>query len=427
MRILMASDFYPPFIGGAERQVQLLSRELVLRGHEVTVATTWHPGQPSVEDDLGVSVRRVKALLTRVSWFSSDPQRRYLPPCPEPAVTLALRRQIWRLRPDIVHAHGWIAYSCAAALLGLSIPLVISARDYGYSCAIRTLLHQGQICAGPAPGKCLACARQPYGTAKAAVATWGMRLGNRILTRKVAAVHSVSSFVRQIVKRDLLARSVQSSAVRRGSIPDIVVPSFLVESDGEFERACLEQLPSTPFILFVGALQPHKGLSELLAAYARLREAPPLVLIGSVWHDTPKHFPPGVTVLRNLPHRAVMAAWERCMFGVAPSVWPDPLPGVVREAMSKGKAVVASNVGGNTDMVHDGETGLLVPPGDVAMLAQAMQLLIDDPELRKRLGRAGRLSARQYEAALVIPRFEALYAQLVGAHTAAAPSAGLAR
>jgi glycosyltransferase involved in cell wall biosynthesis len=413
MRILMASDFYPPFIGGAERQVQLLSRELVLRGHHVCVATVWHSGLDEWQDDAGVEVRRIKGLTTRVPWFSRDPRRRFHPPFPDPGVAWGLRRIIRRWRPDIVHAHGWIAYSCAAALLGAKVPLVISVRDYGYTCALRTLLHGGRVCDGPAPAKCLSCAAHSYGLPKSIAAVGGVFAGRALLTSKIAATHSVSTFVQLTVRRDLLGNRQAVSKLDRDSIPDIVVPSLLVESgDTQIEDLYAERLPDRPFILFVGALQPHKGLDPLLAAYARLADPPPLVLIGSVWADTPAAFPPGVTVLQNVPHQAVMQAWKRCLFGVAPSVWPDPLPGVVREAMSKGKAVIASDVGGNTDMIQHNKTGLLVPPGDVAALASAMQWLIDDPALRERLGRAGERSARQYVAGAVLPRFEAMYRQL---------------
>jgi glycosyltransferase involved in cell wall biosynthesis len=412
MRILMASDFYPPFIGGAERQVQLLSRELTLRGHAVGVATIWHAGQLEQEDDGCVEVSRLKGLTTRVPWFSRDPRRRFHPPFPDPGVVWGLRRLIRRWRPDVVHAHGWIAYSCAAALLGARVPLVISVRDYGYTCALRTLLHQGQVCTGPAPAKCLACSARSYGLPKSAAAVCGVFAGRALLTGKIAATHSVSTFVQQTVRRDLLGGRQRLSRLDRDSIPDIVVPSLLVESGGAIDQSYIERLPSQPFILFVGALQPHKGLAPLLAAYARLELPPPLVLIGSVWPDTPSSFPSGVTVLHNVPHQAVMTAWERCLFGVAPSVWPDPLPGVVREAMSKGKAVIASDVGGNPDMIQHNQTGLLVPPGDIAALAAAMQQLIDEPALRERLGRAGERSAGQYVASAVLPRFEAMSQQL---------------
>src|SRR4029077_11673894 len=99
-----------------------------------------------------------------------------------------------------------------------------------------------------------------------------------------------------------------------------------VERNGER----LAELADKPFILFFGALQPHKGLLTLLDAYSGLDPPPPLVLIGSVWPDTPRYFPAGVTVMRNVPHADVMKAWERSLFGVVPSIWPDPLPGTVR-------------------------------------------------------------------------------------------------
>src|SRR5689334_17114001 len=281
MRILMASDFYPPFIGGAERQVQLLAQELHLRGHAVGVATVWHSGQPEQQDDAGVDVRRLKGLTTRVDWFSKDPRRRFHPPFPDPGMVWGLRRLVRQWRPDLVHAHGWIAYSCAAALLGTSIPLVVSVRDYGYTCALRTLLHDGGVCDGPAPAKCLGCAARSYGLPKSMAAVAGVFAGRELLTRKIAATHSVSTFVQQTVRRDLLR--TRTSKLDRDSIPDIVVPSFLVESSGAaLDQAYIDRLPDRPYILFVGALQPHKGLGPLLAAYARLVAPPPLVLIGSV-------------------------------------------------------------------------------------------------------------------------------------------------
>ena len=87
-----------------------------------------------------------------------------------------------------------------------------------------------------------------------------------------------------------------------------------------------------------------------------------------------------MTVLENVPHAGVMAAWDRCLFGVVPSVWPEPLGVVSLEAMSRSKAVIGSAVGGITDIVVDGETGFLTEPGDVDELAARMAELIANPE-----------------------------------------------
>ncbi|HZQ10367.1 MAG TPA: glycosyltransferase family 4 protein, partial [Anaerolineae bacterium] len=83
------------------------------------------------------------------------------------------------------------------------------------------------------------------------------------------------------------------------------------------------------------------------------------------------------------------------------------------EGMSRGKAVIGTTPGGHTDMIVNGETGLLVPQGDVEALTQAMRELLDNPALRERLGRAACERAMLFTADVVIPRFELLYQQLV--------------
>ena len=118
-------------------------------------------------------------------------------------------------------------------------------------------------------------------------------------------------------------------------------------------------------------------------------------------------------VLENVPHRAVMAAWERSLFGVIPSLWPEPLGSVVYEGMSRGKAMIGTAPGGHTDMIASGETGLLVPAGDVHALSEAMQALIDQPALRERLGRAARERARLFTASVAVPQFERVYQLLI--------------
>jgi glycosyltransferase involved in cell wall biosynthesis len=185
---------------------------------------------------------------------------------------------------------------------------------------------------------------------------------------------------------------------------------------GDAERETirhLELLPSEPFVLFVGALRRVKGVAELLAAYERLSNPPPLVLIGTLEPDSPSVFPAGVHVLQDFPHEAVMAAWDRSMFGVFPSHFPEPLGTVVCEAMSRGKPAIGTAPGGHTDMIRDGETGLIVPRGDVPALTAAMRLLIDDQDMRTRLGEAARERATHFTAAVSIPRIEQLYDTLL--------------
>ncbi len=416
LKILLVSDHYPPFIGGAHRQTQLLGQELHRRGHEVSVATVWSGGLPEEEDDNGVRVFRLKQLRTAIRGLVRDRSQRHQPPFPDPIATVGLRRLIKRLRPDVIHAYGWISFSVAAALLGLNIPLLISARDYGYSCATQTLVHQGrETCTGPELAKCLSCAGNHYGAPKGWVAALSIFLGRGLLKRKMHGIHNISTFVQEINRRDFLNERRLERRAGANAIAEVLIPSFREDdaqqrySEAPHIQKYVDQLPTDKYILYVGALRRVKGVNQLLEAYQCLSSPPPLVLVGTLEFDSPHEFPPGVIVLQNFPHDAVMAAWERCLFGVIPSLWPEPLGSVVYEGMSRGKAVIGTAPGGHTDMIAPGETGLLVPAGDVKALTQAMTDLLEQPALRERFGQAAQERARIFTASIAVPHFERAY------------------
>ncbi|HEX7083268.1 MAG TPA: glycosyltransferase family 4 protein [Gaiellaceae bacterium] len=398
LRVLIVSDFYPPLIGGATRSAQLLAHGLARRGHRVVVATTWQPGTVAAEDDGDVAVRRLRGLTMRLPALSGNPYRRIAPPFPDPELVWRLRRLLRRERPDVVHASGWLAYSCAAALAGSDVPLVLAGRDYGHVCANGTLLqHDRSACTGPRLRKCLACAAGHYGPAKGTVAVLGVLGGRRLLRRRVAAVQSVSRHVREVLRAHLLRAPIEA-----------VIPDFRAANGARPDDRVLARLPRESFILFVGPLRQIKGVRVLLAAYERLADPPPLVVLGTRAPDMPAAFPPGVTVEYDVSHATVMAAWERALFGVAPSLIAEPLGNVVHEAMSRGRAVIGTRPGGHEEMIEDGVDGLLVGRGDVEGLAAAMRRLAGDGDLRRRLERRAPERAERFTEEVQLPRLEEL-------------------
>jgi glycosyltransferase involved in cell wall biosynthesis len=412
VRLLFVSDHYPPFVGGAERQTQLLATRFASAGHQVAVAVPWVKGLPEVEKDAGVTVYRIRQARDFSAALGANGIH-HPPPYPDLVTVWKLRRLLRAFRPDVVHSHGWISFSAAAALLGLRTPLLVSARDYGYFCATRTLLLADNTpCSGPALHKCLGCAGHAYGRPKGWIAVAGVFVSRLLLRRKVGAVISDSSFVARTMRAHFLGGSPDSD------LPlEAVIPSFLVDdANGDREvGSLLEQLPEEPFILFVGQFRRVKGLDVLFEAYKRLETPAPLVLIGNPHEDGPRDIPPNVTVLTTWPHPAVMAAYGRALFAVMPSRLPEPLGAVVHEAMSRGIPVIGTNHGGHTDMIVDGETGLLVPPGDVDALVVAMERLNGDPDLRARMGEAARERSRLFHASEALPRFAEVYANLAPA------------
>lgn len=405
LRVLIVTDSHPPLIGGANRSVELLSRHLVARGHTVAVATAWQEGLPSSEEAGGVRIHRLRDLSSRARRVSADPYKHNPPPFPDPEAALRLRGLIRSFRPDLVHAYGWLAHSAAAAIGESELPLLLSARDYGNFCAVRTLVRREALCPGPSPLACTACASAAYGPAKGPVAALSVIGSGALLRRRVTAVHSVSHFVAAKMRRFLSPQGALEA----------VIPNFHEETEGApVDADTMARLPREPFVLYVGAFRRIKGVRELIAAYERLSDPPPLVLVGTRAPDTPEGFPPSwATAIEDVPHATVMAIWERALFGVLPTKAPEALGNVVHEAMSKGKPMIGTRPGGQEDMIEDGVNGLLVPGGDAAALADAMERLIADPGLRDDLGRAARERARDFTPEAVMPRLERLYYETV--------------
>jgi glycosyltransferase involved in cell wall biosynthesis len=404
MRILMLAQFYPPLLGGEEQHVRNLSVQLAARGHHVAVATLRYAGWPPREIDDGVHVYRLQGTTQRARWLFKQADRTHAPPFPDPEALWGLRQVIELEQPDIVHAHNWLVHSFLPLKRWSNAPLVVTLHDYSLRCVKQSLMYgEGIVCRGPAPSKCLDCAARNYGLLKGVPTLIASRLSGSIERRAVNAFLPVSRSVAAL------------NALGETGLPFEIIPNFVPDELDQGQEGCeeyLSQLPGQDFLLFVGDLSPDKGVDVLLRAYAGLSERPPLVLIGRRVAKTPSHFPDGVSVFHDWPHEAVVGAWFRSMFGVVPSTCPDACPTVTLEAMASGRAVVGSRIGGLIDQIADGESGYLVPPGDAAALQNALQQLIADPELRRRMGEAGRGRVREFQAASVVPRVERVYRQL---------------
>lgn len=95
------------------------------------------------------------------------------------------------------------------------------------------------------------------------------------------------------------------------------------------------------------------------------------------------------------------------------SIEPEPFGMVLVEAMACGKPVIASDAGGPREIVENGVTGLLVPPGDAARLADAISILLSDPERRRRMGQAGAARVRdRFSAERMVRQVEKVYQEI---------------
>jgi glycosyltransferase involved in cell wall biosynthesis len=147
----------------------------------------------------------------------------------------------------------------------------------------------------------------------------------------------------------------------------IAIPERVVEEAPELE------------VFFTGRLSPEKGVRELAEATRGMN----LVVTG----DGPLR---DLVPTRGFVSRAELeTCFERAAVVVCPSL-SEGFGVVCAEAMAHGKAVVASEVGGLANLIEHGRTGLLVPPGNVGALRAAIEFLLEDADLRRRLGAAAR-------------------------------------
>ncbi len=412
MKILMLAQFFRPVIGGEERSAEDLATALAARGHDVAVATLRVPGTPAYEEARGLRIHRLDSLAGRLGWLFAERERRHVAPFPDPGLVAGLRRVLREERPDVVHAHNWIAHSWLPLAPRAGAPLVLSLHDYSLVCATKRLIRFGAVCDGPAPAKCLRCAAHHYGAAKGTLIAGALQATAPLMRRAVDMYLPVSATV------------AERLALARRGLPFEVIPNLLPATDepalAAGDRALLDRLPAGDFVLFLGDAGADKGARILVEAHARLDRPPPLVFVGRPLDVDRADSGGGVLALGAWPHRAALEAVRRCTLLVAPSIVPETFGLGVLEAMALGKPVVASRLGGLAELVADGETGLLVAPGDPAALAAAIGRLLADAPAREAMGRAARVRAERYSAPHVVPRVEAVYRSLVAGRRQAA-------
>jgi glycosyltransferase involved in cell wall biosynthesis len=403
----MLSQFIPPTVGGTERHVWVLATALAARGNDVTLLSfATGPEEQAESKSEGVRIVRVRTTTSRLPMLYSDPTRPFALPLPDPLVSRAIRHELSRGRFDLVHAHNWIVNSALGPAARARVPLVMTLHDYSHICAIvRFMEHGVRTCSGPSPARCLSCASSHYGPIRGPVTVAANAWSARRRADRVAHAAAVSGAVARAVTLHDASRWFRSAG-----LDTEVIPNFIPD------ETVLDEIPPTIAdapLLFAGALHRDKGVPTLLEAYQLLDNPPPLVLAGRAEPGITWRIPDGVQMVGALPHDELLDLFRSARAVIVPSVWSEPFGIVVLEAMAAGRPVVAAASGGIPEVIVDGVTGLLVPPGDAPALAQAIASILDDAQAAQAFGAAGRDRAREFTVSVVIGRIERMYARAV--------------
>jgi glycosyltransferase involved in cell wall biosynthesis len=400
--VLLLAQFYPPVIGGEERHVRNLAVELAARGHEVHIACL-DVGRPPVVDP-GVTVHPLPNVGVKVPALYPTADRPLSLPVPDPLVSRALSRLVASLRPDVVHAHNWIINSYLPLAAARRLPLVYSLHDYSHVCPTKRLMYLGESpCSGPGLRKCFTCSSEWYGAGRGPVIQSMVRSGRPIRNRLVDVFTPVSTYVG-------LANQLSEQGVRWQVVPNFVPDSLLSMASVPRDPA----LPAGDYLFFAGDLSDQKGVDTLLSAYATLEPGtrPPLLMVGRRAMDL-SSLPAGARAEEKWEHDRVVSGFAHARAAVLPSKWPDPCPTTVLEAMALGAPLVTTHMGGIADMVVDGESALVAPPGDVAATAAALARILSEDGLGARLAAGAQVEVKRYLQSRVASDFEEIYASLL--------------
>jgi glycosyltransferase involved in cell wall biosynthesis len=223
--------------------------------------------------------------------------------------------------------------------------------------------------------------------------------------RRADAVRTISDYTTGLVRS-------------YGVEPAAVFPAFM---DLDPFLGPVAPLPARPRALFVGVFEHYKGIDELADAWRLVAGKLPdatLHLVGkgtrsAVVERLVAELPDRVEWTEVLPTEGVARALDKATVLVLPSR-SEGMGRVLVEAFCRGRATVASRVGGIVDLVRHGENGLLVPPRERQALADALVRVLDDARLAERLGAGAKASADEWVASPdeYAARLEALVAGL---------------
>lgn len=360
--------------GGEDVCVEEETRLLTARGHAVAL----------VEADN-------RTALQQGSWATL---RALLQSCNNPQSAQLVHRALQETRPDWIHIHNlWFTLGLSAlrACRDAPAPVMMTLHNLRFLCPGGSLLRpDGTVCSTPSCAGGIRClSRRCYH--QSAFATWAATRMTRKgwkerLWQDAVDLYAVpSAFVRTMILGQGLG--LQPEQVR-------ILPHTCADPLASGRKRS-PQSP-VPLLVYAGRLSGEKGVRVLLEAWRMVHDSLPearLLLLGDgpLQGTLREAFQGlGVEFAGRCPREGVGEHLHEAWALVQPSLCLETFGLTLLEALARGRPVVASSIGALPELAREGETGLLVPPGDAGALARAILTLLRDGELRNRMGECGR-------------------------------------
>ncbi len=380
MNVVFANKYY--FLkGGAERYMFDL-RDLLVRHGDVVVPFAMKDGRNRASGWSDRFVSPVETDRIRFGLSGMKTAGRFLYSF---EARLKFSRLLDEVRPDIVHVHNiyhQISPSILPAARERRIPVVMTAHDYHLVAPNYSLFHDGNICEHTRPDSFWRavpnrCVKGSYAASALEATAMYLHRALGLWRDNVDMIIAPSAWMAALLEE----YGIDGSRIRYVPYP-MDTRQWTVGEKGDYA-------------LFVGRLSPEKGVDTLIRAAAIAKNVP-VRIVGSGPEDMRLHRlaerlgADNVTFVGWKKGEELKAEYERARFVVVPSVWYEVFGLTVFEAYASGKPVIASQLGGLSEIVQHDETGRLVSAGDVDSLAAAMKAFWNSQEQCTLMGRRAR-------------------------------------
>jgi glycosyltransferase involved in cell wall biosynthesis len=375
VNILVVSGIWPPDVGGPASHAPEVAEYLVERGHSVEVVTT-------------AAAAPGRAGYT-VYWVS-----RAIPKGLIHARTAALVQRRAR-RADVVYTTGMFGRSFAGATAARRPYVIKLTADPAFERARRRGIVEGDV--------------EAFQRSARGLRTAALRLARDVELRRAAHIFCPSAYLRELaLSWDVPAERVSVLPNPYPALPDLRPRDELRASFGLNGRT----------LAFAGRLSAQKSLDVALAALASV-EGVTLAIAGDGDRREPLErraaelgVADRVRFIGVQPRGRILELFRAADAALLSSSWEN-FPHTVVEALAVGTPVLATQVGGVAEIVHDGENGLLVPAGDGDALAGIIRRFFADDALRDRLRAAAADSVRAFDRKTVFGRLERVLQEAV--------------
>jgi glycosyltransferase involved in cell wall biosynthesis len=436
MHILIPTDVFPPGnVGGAAWSTHTLAHALHQRGHKVQVVVPVEQGKPTrllgTEDlspDNGIAVLRWGYTASRIPFVRNRDRHERL--WGQLAKVLVAQGQHMGGRLIIHAQHVQTTPAAVLAARQLGVPVVATIRDHWAWHYFATGLHGDRF---------------PYAPPNASPSVdWAAiatdLIGRFGVIKGLLSLPALPYIARHVQRRAAFLAQVDAviavSHYIAARLHPIVSPSRLHVVPNMVDIPLVEQIIATPpshdvgesFLLFVGKLERNKGAAMLVDIFTAARDivgnsrslldSCTLVIVGSgslQEEITAKLHALGIRVscLSWVDHDDVLRLMHRCSLLLFPSVWGEPLSRVLLEAGAVGAPMLAMPTGGTSDIITNGEHGML--EGTVESFALRMLDMMQDYPLRQTLSKQARQHiAQRFGVEHVVKHVETVYEQLLG-------------